>query len=150
MMVAAAALWPGGVLVMTVAWVDPAGTATIRGRSVVVGRPWWLGGWWRPISWSTATGETPAPRNNGEVEQFTISIMSASSPWLWKMKVTASGRLAVTPVPPVRAIPEAEWRAMLMAYARELAAASGKESAEKGGMAIMAGTPPWAIESMQP
>ncbi len=143
-------LWPGGLLVMTTAWVDPANAAAIRGHAIVVGRPWWLVGYWPVLAWSTVDGDAPAPRNNGEVEQYTISIVSTDSPWLWKLRPTSSGRLAVTPVPPVRAIPELEWQAMLRAYAQQIARDSAKASAEQGGMSIYATTPPWTIEASAP
>jgi len=145
-----AALWPGGALLMTVTWVDPASTTTIAGRALVIGRPWWLGGWWPAIGWSFEDGPAPSPRNNGEVEQFAIAIHQCDAPALWRWRTSGSGRIAVMPVPPVRSIAPDDWRNLLLEYTRAVAAGSAEMSASTSSTAIVAPTPPWAIQTDHP
>ena len=46
-------LWPGGWTLMITRWSATGSTATIDGKAFAIGRPWWLGGFWPPITWNS-------------------------------------------------------------------------------------------------
>jgi hypothetical protein len=136
-------LWPREWVKTRMTWVDPVNGGTVESTAVVVGYPWWLNGWFRPFTWSTAMGGNYSAPPDDEGVQMVNTLSHSDGALLWKSVLVGSGRLTVNGVPLGRTIKPADWEAELRAYVRECAAQSCTSTARDGHMSITAPAPPW-------
>jgi hypothetical protein len=136
-----AVVWPRGWVVTRMMWVDPAGGASVESTALVIGHPWWIKGWFGPLTWSSTAGgpSNPPPAHVTMVD----SLWKSDGALLWKSVSHGQGRLSVVGVSPLRAIKQPEWNRLIADYVGQCASESGTASANSDGMSISAPVPPW-------
>lgn len=143
-----AAAWPRGWVYTRMSRVDPTAGGTVSGSALVIGRPWWLGGWFAPISWGSTTGAAPVVPPLGDDVQMVDSLWRSDSAWLWRSVSQGQGRLSVVGVQLNRPVKQAEWESLIALYVKVCAAESCTATAESDGMSISAPVPPWVSGTM--
>lgn len=136
-------LWPAEWVVTKMTWVDPVNGTSVESTALVVAYPWWLKGWFRPFTWSTATGASHSTPREDTGVQMVDSLWRSNGARLWSRAFAGQGRLTVVGVPAGKKITPGQWEADLRAYVRECAAQSCSATARDGNMSIAAPAPPW-------
>lgn len=138
-----AAVWPRGWVFTRISWSDPSGSAVVSGDSLVIGHPWWLGGWYGPITWGASSGSFPSTVKAADTVKFTDELWLCDSPWPWRWQMLGRGQLAVLGPQKKPKLSAEQWQTDLGAYVKRVAAESCAASAREGGMSISAPVPPW-------
>jgi hypothetical protein len=145
-----AAAWPRGWTLTRITWIDPAGSAIVEANALVIGHPWWLGGWYHPIVWGSTTGAVkpqPKPASaRANLVEFTDELWLCDSVWPWHSQMLGRGRLAVLGPSTRLPLADADWRAKIEKYVRTVASGTAKESAEALGMSIVAPVASWKCD----
>lgn len=143
-----AMLWPRGWSLLRLTWNDPTGKGSVQTRALVIGRPWWLGGWYPPITWTTTDGAGWQPPGEDTYVSMGALLWNSHGPWLWKGEVSWDGRIGINR-PAVGSLSDREWKEQIRQCVRGVARESAALSAGEPTLRAWFSAVPWLDEAFK-
>jgi hypothetical protein len=137
-------VWPRGWVLTRMAWIDRSGAGRVETSALAIGHPWWLKGWFTPITWSNVTGGEWATIDSNTGVSIVDDLRMSDGAALWTSRYIGTGQLGVIGPAPGRRLNGAEWEKLITDYVRRTAIESATSSAVDQRMSISAPVPPWA------